>query len=582
MRSLPFLIVLIALMPSALCEAGQVNGEVQFVVDGASYIWNAQNFAGFCYDIDDNLGCEQIEIAITGNELEEPTGVRYSTSRQSKGFEFADWGRYYAIGFLGESYFAGYEDGTMGGWDCLHDGLLFSVLRDELCKITVSSLERVTLEDGYSLGFSDVGDEVLATLFQNEMAIDSVAVTPPGDVIFQAMRNGEKYTHIAAHLSGWVRMDPSYYSINGIFQISKDPILVDLDDQYDQMRVASVDADSISMDNKGHAIALINNEDIALMAGIHIKTADQDDISAEDPLRFYVYKEMSEPATCTPRGAVTIVVDGMAYTWTPKTFTGFYYDIDDDLGCERIDISITDNKLEEPCGVRYSTSKQEKEFGFEDWGWYYSIGFLGENYFAGYSDRGVKSGATPRLYDASGDANTLVDEQISRVLIDSKESHILKGGERMDLAEGYQITIRPDVTCEKALLELYLFGSLIDRDYFDLPNTYVYKLDLGDTRDIVLLAVHVGAADCSQEAAVIVDGIFQISQEAYSVAVDTIFGKMRIAAVSSDGITMDNKDNSMTLSRGQKIALAPGLILRTANQREISAEEPLRMALYGG
>ena len=45
---------------------------------------------------------------------------------------------------------------------------------------------------------------------------------------------------------------------------------------------------------------------------------------------------------------------------------------------------------------------------------------------------------------------------------------------------------------------------------------------------------------------------------------------------------MDNKDNSIPLLRGQEIALAPGFVLRTANQREVSAEEPLRMALYGG
>ncbi|MBN1323779.1 MAG: S-layer protein, partial [Methanotrichaceae archaeon] len=84
------------------------------------------------------------------------------------------------------------------------------------------------------------------------------------------------------------------------------------------------------------------------------------------------------------RGEVQTVVDGASYTWNPQNFAGFYYDIDDDLGNEEITMAITGTKLEEPSGVKYSTSKQENDFEFEDWGWYYSIGFLGENYFAGY------------------------------------------------------------------------------------------------------------------------------------------------------------------------------------------------------
>ncbi|MGF3495604.1 MAG: PGF-CTERM sorting domain-containing protein, partial [Methanothrix sp.] len=40
-----------------------------------------------------------------------------------------------------------------------------------------------------------------------------------------------------------------------------------------------------------NAITLNKNKDIALMAGIHVKTADQDVIDADNPLRFYIYKE---------------------------------------------------------------------------------------------------------------------------------------------------------------------------------------------------------------------------------------------------------------------------------------------------
>ncbi|MHC1631581.1 MAG: PGF-CTERM sorting domain-containing protein, partial [Methanotrichaceae archaeon] len=40
-------------------------------------------------------------------------------------------------------------------------------------------------------------------------------------------------------------------------------------------------------------ITLTKNKDTSLMENIRIKTADQDDISADNPLRFYIYEEVT-------------------------------------------------------------------------------------------------------------------------------------------------------------------------------------------------------------------------------------------------------------------------------------------------
>ena len=53
----------------------EVRGEVQTVVDGATPAWNPQTFAGFYYDIDDDLGNEAIQMTVTNGKLEEPNGV---------------------------------------------------------------------------------------------------------------------------------------------------------------------------------------------------------------------------------------------------------------------------------------------------------------------------------------------------------------------------------------------------------------------------------------------------------------------------------------------------------------------------
>jgi hypothetical protein len=56
------------------------------------------------------------------------------------------------------------------------------------------------------------------------------------------------------------------------------------------------------------------------------------------------------------------LIDG-TYVWTPQNFAGFYYNLNDDLGNEQIAIQIEDNtKLQEPFGIIYTTSVQNKPF----------------------------------------------------------------------------------------------------------------------------------------------------------------------------------------------------------------------------
>ncbi|HPE64340.1 MAG TPA: PGF-CTERM sorting domain-containing protein, partial [Methanothrix sp.] len=47
----------------------------------------------------------------------------------------------------------------------------------------------------------------------------------------------------------------------------------------------------IMMNNEDNKITLSKDKDQLLMENIRIKTADQDDITAEEPLRFYIYEE---------------------------------------------------------------------------------------------------------------------------------------------------------------------------------------------------------------------------------------------------------------------------------------------------
>ncbi|NPV61458.1 MAG: S-layer protein [Methanotrichaceae archaeon] len=611
------MLLLATAMVVGAVDSVQVRGEVQTVVDGTTVSWNPQNFAGFYYDIDDNLGNEQIEMAITDNKLEEPNGVKYTSSTQLNDFEFEDWGWYNSIGFMGENYFAGYSDQepTVNGVEIapqlyvestdtnlLVDEQLLKVLMDDDTEMTVTSGTPLKLKEGYELAIKSIdidGNKVYLELSKDGSVVDSKVISPSKDGATMADKtyyykmdigDTQDIVIIGAHFKNAFRgADTNLATVDGIFQVSDTASDVEVDTEYEKMRISSVSADSITMDNKDNSITLSKNKDTALMPDIAIKTADQDTITAEDPLRFYIYKEYTEPGTYELRGAVQGVVDGATVAWTPETFAGFYYDIDDNLGNEQIEMAITGNKLEEPNGVKYTTSTQLNDFEFEDWGYYNSIGFQGENYFAGYSDQEYND-ITPRLYDASEDTNLLVDEQLLKVLMDDDTEMTVTSGTPLKLEEGYELAIQSiDIDGNKVFLALSKDGQVVSEKVISpskdaatmADKTYHYKKTIGDTKDIVIVAVHFkNAFRGADQNLATVDGIFQVSDTASDVEVDTEYEKMRISSVSADTIIMDNKDNSITLSKNKDTALMPGIGIKTADQDTIDADNPLRFYIY--
>ena len=110
-----FMALIVLLVPALAVGAVdkvEIRGPVSEVSDGATNAWGPQEFAGFYYDINEGIGKESIVLTITGDALEEPNGVVYTTQAQQKEFDFEGWGRFWAIGFLGEEYFAAYIEGT--------------------------------------------------------------------------------------------------------------------------------------------------------------------------------------------------------------------------------------------------------------------------------------------------------------------------------------------------------------------------------------------------------------------------------------------------------------------------------------
>ena len=269
------------------------------------------------------------------------------------------------------------------------------------------------------------------------------------------------------------------------------------------------------------------------------------------------------------------------YTWTADNFAGFYYDIDDNMKTESLSTTVTEGKtlssnvVDGARGVVYTTTAQQREFQFDDWGSYNIIGFLAEKYFAGYLEN--PDSENDVLFTESEDENVLSDQQLLQILIDDDNDITINSDTPLRLKEGYELHILSiDYDGSGVYLELTKDGEEVDSEVVsaDSPNmadqTYFYKRDVGDSSDVVLIAVHIQSVFLGvDDDQVTIDGVWQLSDTAVDVSESADYDEMTVQTVTADTITMDNEDNDITLSKDEDISLMPGISIKTADSDDL-------------
>lgn len=252
----------------------------------------------------------------------------------------------------------------------------------------------------------------------------------------------------------------------------------------------------------------------------------------------------------------------LTYTWTPQTYSGFYYDLDTGEGSETMTIQLDEgSRSVSRNGLQYETKPVETKFEYGNWGSYQVIGFMAERYFAGYTE---SSNFT------NDEISVISDGQLSKILIDSDDRKSLYTGSSLILEEGYSLNIvEVDVNGDTVWVQLEKDGDVIDDGFLSSNRDYVYETDIGEADDVPLIAVHLAQIFRGTETnAVFVEGIFQISDEYVQIENGDRFGKMEISSTSSSGIIMRNRD-SFTLSRGDTVDIMGKLSFIVADASEL-------------
>ena len=530
-----------------------------------TYTWTAQSYSGFFYDLDTGVSSEEMTIKDIGRNIDEGN-IEYSTKPTETKFEYGSWGDYQIIGFMAEKYFAGYGDNTtVEGVDrvsLISDGVLAKILTDNDDKNSAYSGDSFELEDGYALNIVEVdvnGKSVWIQLEKDGDVVDDDFITSNSDYVYETdIGEAEDVPIIIVHFGTvFAGTETSAVFIQGIFQVSDTYIELANGDSYGEMEVTSLSSDEIKMKNEDD-ISLDKGDTVDLMGKIQIQVAD------DSVLRFAPILDTSEEGIYELRGTVyDKEVDGDSLpTWTPYNFEGFYYNIDEGIGTEKLEIQQLDGR-DIPSGkLVYTSTPQPVQFEYKSWGNFTVVGFMAEKYFAGYPD-GTVGGEIGRV-------SLLSDNVLSKVLTDSDDRESMYSGSALILEEGYSLNIlEVDVNGESVWVQLEKDGEVVDDDFISSNDDYIYEADLGEAEDVPIIIVHFGTVFAGTEtSAVFTQGIFQISDEYIEINNGDTFEEMEISSVSESGITMKNDDN-IGLSDDETIDIMGDVKFKTADSSTI-------------
>lgn len=539
-------------------------------INPLDYTWTPQSFSGFFYDLKDEVGAETLTVHLSGSESHPDRAIAendlvYKSNVQSINYKFENWGSYNVMGFMADKYFAGYGKTEVvdSNISLINDGQLRKVLIDTDNEYTITSGSVLPLEEGYELRIKEVdvnGNKAYMSLAKDGKEIDSKVISPDSlkssTYEYKVSISGEDVPIIMAHVANvFASSESNLVTVDGIFQISGDYTSVESGDKYGKMKVSSVDDSGITMKNED-TLTLRKAGTVNIFGDVAFQVAD------DDVLRFAPIVQRT--GTYTVRGTIIRPADydGKSFTWNPYNFEGFYYDIDDDIGTENLTARITGSSIAED-NLVYETRPMSIKFKFEDWGRYDVIGFMADKYFAGYNKDTKYT-----------DSFSVINEgQLRKVLIDSDTEQTIATGSVLSLEEGYELRIKQvDINGNKVYLSLAKDGKEVDSKVVtpssatDRASNYMYKTTIGSQTDIPIIVAHVQSVFRGTETDLAtIDGLFQVSDNPESVEEGEVHDKMKVTSLSSDSITMTNRDAAISLGRNRIVTIMGNLQFQVAD-----------------
>ncbi|WMW26243.1 S-layer protein domain-containing protein [Methanolobus sediminis] len=532
--------------------AGNAYLDIRSPVYTGPCTFTAANFAGFWYDIDDDIASEVMEISEINDRTIPAEALRYSATIQQTEYS-ADFAAeaigsyqytYPVIGLFAEKYVP---------TDDSDAGELVKLLLDTDNKYTLRTGSALELADGYELTAKQIdveGTKVWMELSKDgEFVEDEVIDVSGGEVTWTYdvdIGNTDDVIVFRVLVTDIFQGQvDSLVVVEGLYLIDFENVLyIDVGDEFGELEVNSIST-SVEMLNSAPIILSVDSI-VDLAENLKFRVAD------DNALRFYLMEECTESGLYTIRGELATAEN----IWTPANFAGFWYDINDDIGSEQLAVTEISGRVIPEGTLRYNATIVQNEyaanFAAEGAGYQYTyplIGFLGEDYVS--------------VSDSAPD-------ELVKLLVDNDNKYTLRTGSALELAGGYELTAKQiDVEGDKVWMELSKDGEFIEDAVIDVLSgeaTWTYDTDVGNTDDVIVFRLLVTDVFQGQvDSLVVVEGLYLIDYEnvIYIDAGDE-FGELEVDSISSSTIEMYNI-GTIILSIGDTVDIAEGLSFKVAD-----------------
>lgn len=444
------------------CPAGNEMVEIRGEAAQGPFLWDANNFPAFFYDLNEDIGTETLNVKSISGRIIPVNRIDYSTQPEEMNFNYPDFGKYQVVGFIGDKYFAGYTANTtlpdpMPGINfsttsTLASGQLHKVLLDDNTKRTISVGGTLALKNGYVLKATEI-DPKTRTMF--------LKLTKDGnEVDSAALKGGETYIYnkrvgnidnlpliLVRFDSVFVGTEFQAAFLRGIFQISEDFTPVQSGNKFGVMEITQVSKDKIVMKNND-SVDLNRGSLVDLMGDLKIIVADN------DSLRYNPIIQFTRPGNYEVRGPV--FNGSTLHSWTGRTFAGLYYDLDSNGYTETLELKepINASRLIGIEELIYNTTKIHNNFkAFDKIGvnisgstGYDTVGWQGQKWVA-----------------INGSSNRLARQVLE---MGPNEKKTLAPGEVWSLGSGYELTIdsiNARISPREVNFTLRKYGNVIDK-----------------------------------------------------------------------------------------------------------------------
>ncbi len=527
-------------------NGSSINDIISAQDDAGAITMDASTFAAFYYDLTNNVTTESLSIknvpGNSGNVIGEH-GLVYQTTIQPTNFAYADWGNYSVLGFFAEKFV------PLKSTDASR---LSKLVVDTKDKFTVKIGESKDLGMNYSLQAKQVNIEGSKVWLELDKDGQHVA-----DQIVP-LNVGDKTWTCKLSVLGQDDVPVMRVHINQVFQGTTDTIVqmeglwlidyanakkISTTDEFGKLNDVSINGPTIFISNKDPFVMTRDSKQ-EIGEGLYFRIAD----TPSNVLRFYAFKQITDPGTYEIRGQV--VSGPQDFSWNASNFAGFfYYDLNENIATESLSVSGISGRVIPEKGLTYSTTVKNVAYQYNNWGTYPVLGFFGEKYIA---------------------LNPNDSSKLAKLVVDTRDRFTVKIGESKDLGMNYSLQVKQvNVEGSKVWIELDKDGQHVADQIVPLDNgdrTWTCKLSVLGQDDVPVLKVHINQVfQGTTETIVQMEGLWFIDYaNAKKISTSDEFGKLNVVSVNGPTLNIQNKD-TFTLARDSKKEIGQGMSFRIAD-----------------